>query len=175
MLTTLVTLIGISLAWAQTSQVQGEGTVTAEGVSQASASGTARANGAATATGNASGFSVSGGMVNGQNVYAIDFAEKSANSSSTDGSQQAVKDHDATFMTTCAKSGQLIIAGQYMDDGSRTMLVIAKDDAAAQKLADSSPLVTSGYFSYKVRPYKATALGNSSAVRTSRPQARPAP
>lgn len=160
-----VSIIGISLAWAQ-AQVEVDGQASAVkstgGSTSASASSSASGSARGSAGGSVSGggFMVSGGKVNGQNVYVIDYDQKSSSAESTDSAFAAAKEHDTSFSSQVAKQGMLVIAGTYMDDGSRSMTIVAQDEATATKVAESSPLVKKGSWSYKVRPFNMVAMGN---------------
>ncbi|MBL8060642.1 MAG: hypothetical protein JNK63_08020 [Chthonomonas sp.] len=176
----LISVVGISLAWAQ-SQVEIEGQATSVGSSQGSASASARAGGSASGRaggsangGSMSGFSSSNGKVNGQNVYVVDYAEKSSSASSTDGMQAAAKDHESNYTVTLAKQGSLMMSGMYMDDGKRMMVILAKDDTTAAKVAEGSPLVAKGFCTARVRPFQVGVLGVGAPPMTKTEMVKPA-
>ena len=93
-------------------------------------------------------------------MYVIDYDQKSSSAESTDSAYAAAKEHDTSFCSQVAKQGMLVISGTYMDDGSRSMTIVAQDEATATKVAETSPLVKKGSWSYKIRPFNVSAMGN---------------
>lgn len=171
-LTLLATMVGATWAWAQfqDTTVNAQSGSKGQASSSSSSSGSSRAGANAAAGGGFKGFAISGGMINGQHVYVVDYGERSANARATDASIDSAKSHDSIYTAQLSKEGVLVISGQYMDTGMRTMTILAIDDEVATKLALNSPLVKSGFWTAKVRPFNVSGLAGSKS-----PSEQPAP
>lgn len=152
-------MIGIAgLAIAQTSSNSSSSSSNQTSTSHSSGTASAQATSSAASGGSAStGMTSTSGMVNGQKVFVIDYSTRSTSSSDTDQMQQTVKDQ-ANYTQQVAKRGSLVIAGQFMDNGNRMMIVLAPNIAAANQMSADSPFVKSGFFTAKVREYYVTQV-----------------